>query len=106
MAQAVTDIVAQEYDLIFSIGHIFTRRALEVLDSTGNNVMPLLFTAVKWPVEQGIIRSLKKPGGNATGIMREGCLPLMGAYFVQSLQPMVSVKKFLFPILWVVKVAI
>ena len=97
MAQTVENIVSQGYDLIFTIGQIFTRQALETLMEQRHEDIPLVFSAVKWPVEHGIVTSVKKTGCNATGVIREGFSPLAGAYLIEKIQRILPLKKLLIP---------
>ena len=57
------EIVRLNVDLIFAVG---TAGALAAKQATG--VIPIVMAYVGDPVEQGLVASLARPGGNATGL--------------------------------------
>ncbi len=52
----------EKIDLLFTTGTRSTLPAIEIIKD-----IPIVFTAVAAPVRSGIVKSLKKPGGNVTG---------------------------------------
>ena len=63
--QLARDLIKLECDLIFAIGSEHAARALR----DARSPVPIVFLAVDYdPLEQGIVKSLARPGGNLTGV--------------------------------------
>jgi putative ABC transport system substrate-binding protein len=60
----IENLLAQDIDLLFSVGNLATLRAKHAVEGTD---MPVVFGAVARPVDKGIVKSLSQPGGNLTG---------------------------------------
>ncbi|MEA1922431.1 MAG: ABC transporter substrate-binding protein [Pseudomonadota bacterium] len=60
-------LVAADYDLIFSITTPVTR-AIQAALAASKAEMPVVFTAVADPLGSKIVDSLRRPGGNFTGV--------------------------------------
>jgi len=63
--EKIREVFAQDLDLLYTMGINVDLRAKELLKGTD---MPVLFSGSSWPVENGLVYSLKHPGGNMTGI--------------------------------------
>jgi putative ABC transport system substrate-binding protein len=57
--------VAQDVDLIFTMGTQATSQAKQAVEGTD---IAVIFAPVINPVEEGIVESVRQPGGNVTGI--------------------------------------
>lgn len=90
MVNQLIKMQKNKFDAIVTVGYIFTRTALNVLSQYEENSPPVVFAGVKWPVEQGIINSIRRPGGFMTGVLREGPSPLMQAYLIEHLPMKIS----------------
>jgi len=64
----VESIIKKDYDLFFTFGLSTTLIAHNALQKSGKKI-PFLFTGISSPEEYGIIESLERPGGNATGVI-------------------------------------
>jgi putative ABC transport system substrate-binding protein len=68
-SQAIDDemesLLAQDVDLILSVGGLPTRRAKQAVEGTD---MPVVFGLVSNPVGLGIVESIARPNGNLTGV--------------------------------------
>lgn len=62
--QIVTDVIADEVDAIVPIA---TPTAVLFQSATEDNQIPVIFSAVSNPVEDGLVASADKPGANITG---------------------------------------
>jgi putative ABC transport system substrate-binding protein len=58
-------LVAQDVDLIFTIG---TQATLQAKQAVAGTDVPVVFAPVINPVEEGVVESIRQPGGNVTGI--------------------------------------
>jgi putative ABC transport system substrate-binding protein len=65
-------LVAHDVDLIFTIGTQATWQAKQAVEGTD---IPVIFAPVIDPVEEGIVESIRRPGGNVTGIQSGNALP-------------------------------
>lgn len=81
------NIVNEKFDVILTMGQTSSLMLRHFYDDYPEpDKLPTgLFAAVKWPIEQGIVDSLKRPGGRITGIMREGSSPFIHARFIAAL---------------------
>lgn len=68
----IKKLLVQDIDLFVTFGEGVALRAKELLKETN---MPVIFAAEAWPVEDGLVKSLKHPGGNMTGIRPADSLP-------------------------------
>jgi putative ABC transport system substrate-binding protein len=59
----IRGLLSQDLDLIFAMGKL----ALSVKELVKGD-MPILFAGNAYPVETGLVQSLKRPGGNITGV--------------------------------------
>ncbi len=55
----------QKVDLILTIGSTTTKAAMKVVEGTD---MPIITVPILNPVEEGIVASINRPGGNVTGV--------------------------------------
>jgi putative ABC transport system substrate-binding protein len=58
-------LVAQDVDLIFTMGTQATLQAKQAVEGTD---IPVVFAPVINPAEEGIVASIRQPGGNVTGV--------------------------------------
>ena len=98
IAQQVNSIFDDGYDILITVGYISARVVSECYTRREPKFLKTktVFTAAKWPVEQGIIKSIKRPGKSMTGIMREGQSPLMQSHFIEHISEL-AIKKILIP---------
>jgi putative ABC transport system substrate-binding protein len=61
--QFASELLAWQPDVFFTGGTIATRLAMEAAPT-----IPIVFVQVNDPVRQGLVASLARPGGNATGL--------------------------------------
>ena len=61
----IESLLAQDVDLIFTMGTLPTLRAKQAVEGTD---IPVVFAPVVNPVEEGVVESVPHPGGNVTGI--------------------------------------
>ena len=66
---SLEDLIEKKPDLIFSIT---TPATLKVKRAVGERNIPIAFCQVTDPVGDGIVSSLREPGGNVTGIQSRG----------------------------------
>lgn len=64
--QVLKEMVAADVDLIFSTTTVSTRAAQQATANTG---IPIVFTPLIDPVAAGLVKSVKQPGGNSTGLI-------------------------------------
>lgn len=67
LPELAAGLVAKKVDVIWASGVRATLAAMQLTDS-----IPIVFWGVPYPVEQGVIASLSRPGGNVTGIAFTG----------------------------------
>jgi len=60
----IKNLLAQDVDLLFSVGNLATLRAKQAVEGTD---IPIVFGAAN-PVEEGLVESISHPGGNLTGV--------------------------------------
>ena len=65
----IKNLLAQDIDLLLTIGNLSTIDAKQILAGTD---VPILFAAVSDPVQEGMVASLRRPGGNITGVQVAG----------------------------------
>jgi putative ABC transport system substrate-binding protein len=63
MAELAVDVVRRNPDVIWAVGPDAALAAARVTTS-----IPIVFWGVSYPVEQGLVESLSRPGRNVTGI--------------------------------------
>jgi putative ABC transport system substrate-binding protein len=68
----IESLLAQDVDLIFTIGTLPTLRAKQAVEGTD---IPVVFAPVINPVEEGVVESIRHPGGNVTGIQNGTIIP-------------------------------
>lgn len=68
----IQSLLAQDVDLLFTLGTLPTARAKQAVKDTD---VPVVFAPVINPVGQGIVESLRHPGGNITGVQRGNTIP-------------------------------
>jgi ABC-type uncharacterized transport system substrate-binding protein len=59
-----SDLVSRKVDVIATEGGLVAARAAKHATST----IPIVFLAISDPVEDGLVASLARPGGNMTGL--------------------------------------
>lgn len=79
-------LLAQDIDLLITTGNKVALRAKQLFKGTD---MPVIFSSDPWPVENGIIESLRHPGGNLTGIRFPDTAPKL-LEILQSIDPGLS----------------
>lgn len=62
--QIGSEVVSDKYDMVIPIA---TMAAQSMQNATEESNTPVVFAAVTDPVSAGLVKSLKKPGGNVTG---------------------------------------
>lgn len=67
LPELAAGLVGRKVDVIWASGVRATLAAMRLTDS-----IPIVFWGVPYPVEQGVIASLARPGGNVTGIAFTG----------------------------------
>lgn len=58
-------LMDQNVDIFFTIGTLTTKAAKKAVEGTD---IPVVFTPVINPVEEGVVASISNPGGNVTGV--------------------------------------
>ncbi|MBV6400399.1 MAG: hypothetical protein CNIPEHKO_00684 [Anaerolineales bacterium] len=58
-------LMEQKVDIFFTVGTLTTKAAKKAVEGTD---IPVVFTPVINPVEEGIVASIANPGGNVTGV--------------------------------------
>ncbi|MBT3390042.1 MAG: ABC transporter substrate-binding protein [Chloroflexi bacterium] len=69
MAAQVEEFIAADVDMIFSVT---TDASTAVMEANQAAQIPVVFAAVRDPVEAGFVESLIQPGGNMTGVLASG----------------------------------
>ncbi len=65
IAGEVKNLLAQDVDMLFTVGNLPTVTAKRAVAGTDT---PVVFGSMMNPVEEGVVVSLRQPGGNVTGI--------------------------------------
>jgi putative ABC transport system substrate-binding protein len=65
-------LVAQDVDLILTIGTQATLQAKRAVEGTD---IAVIFAPIINPVEEGIVESIRRPGGNVTGVQSGNTVP-------------------------------
>jgi putative ABC transport system substrate-binding protein len=60
----IENLLAQDVDLLFSVGNLATLQAKQAVEGTD---IPAVFGSVLDPVGEGLVESIAHPGGNLTG---------------------------------------
>lgn len=63
LRQLAAELVARKVDVILTGGHTATRAAMEA-----TSTIPIVFGSASDPLGSGFVKSLARPGGNATGL--------------------------------------
>jgi putative ABC transport system substrate-binding protein len=61
----IESLLAQEVDLLFVLG---TPPALQAKQAVEGTDVPVIFSPVVNPVEEGVVDDIRRPGGNVTGV--------------------------------------
>lgn len=61
----IKNLLAQDVDMLFTIGNLPSIMAKQAVAGTD---IPVVFGSMMNPVEEGIVVSLRQPGGNVTGV--------------------------------------
>jgi putative ABC transport system substrate-binding protein len=83
----VRDLLARQVEVIVTVANPITRAAREVTRS-----VPIVMASATNPVEQGLVQSLARPGGNVTGLMLDVGPEIFGKrlQLLKELQPGIS----------------
>jgi len=65
----IEKLLAQDIDLLLSLGNEVGLRAKKAVEGTD---MPVLVSACYRPIEAGLIETMRRPGGNITGVASAG----------------------------------
>ena len=68
----VRGLLAQKVDLLLTMGTLPTRVAKQVVEGTN---IPVVFSPVINPVDEGLVQSVTRPGGNVTGVQNGTTIP-------------------------------
>jgi putative ABC transport system substrate-binding protein len=68
----IESLLAQDVDLFLTMGTLPTLRAKQAVEGTD---IPVVFAPVINPVEEGVVESIRHPGGNVTGIQLGNDIP-------------------------------
>ena len=67
----IKGLMAQDIDLLVSVGTLPSVRAKDLVEPD----IPIVFSAFATPVERGIVKSIRNPGGNVTGVRLVNHIP-------------------------------
>ncbi len=81
LAELAAELVRKRVDVIYAFGP-----DAAVAAARATKTIPIVFWAVPYPVEQGLIKSYARPGGNVTGAMQQPANPT--EFFTKQLQLM------------------
>ena len=73
-------VAALKVDLLFTLGTIATVSAKKAVEGTK---IPVVFAPVVNPVGEGVVASLRHPGGNVTGVQRGAVVPKALEWLIQ-----------------------
>jgi len=68
----IQSLLAQDVDLIFTMGTLPTHQAKQAVEGTD---LPVIFAPVINPLEEGLIKSIRQPGGNVSGVQNGNAIP-------------------------------
>jgi putative ABC transport system substrate-binding protein len=68
----IESLLAQDVDLLFTLGTVPVSRAKQAVEGTD---IPVIFAPVVNPVGEGVVESIRHPGGNVTGIQLSNEFP-------------------------------
>ena len=68
----VRGLLAQKVDLLLTMGTLPTRVAKQVVEGTN---VPVVFSPVINPVDERLVQSVTRPGGNVTGVQNGTTIP-------------------------------
>jgi putative ABC transport system substrate-binding protein len=68
----IESLLAQDVDLLFTMGTLPTLRAKQAVKGTD---IAVVFAPLINPVEEGVVESIRHPGGNVTGVQNGNTLP-------------------------------
>ena len=68
----VRGLLAQKVDLLLTMGTLPTRMAKQAVEGTN---VPVVFSPVINPVDEGLVQSVTRPGGNVTGVQNGTTIP-------------------------------
>jgi len=68
----VRGLLAQKVDLLLTMGTLPTRMAKQAVEGTN---VPVVFGPVINPVQEGLVQSVTRPGGNVTGVQNGTTIP-------------------------------
>ena len=68
----VRGMLADKVDLLLTMGTLPTRAAKQAVEGTS---IPVVFGPVINPVEEGLVQSITRPGGNVTGVQNGTTIP-------------------------------
>src|SRR5687767_8004977 len=68
----VRALLAQKVDLLLTLGTLPTRMAKQAVEGTS---IPVVFAPVINPVDEGLVQSVTRPGGNVTGVQNGTTIP-------------------------------
>lgn len=66
------ELLSQDLDLLLVIGKELSSQAKKLVEGTS---MPVIFGGTPWPVKEGLVDSLRHPGGNLTGVKFVDTIP-------------------------------
>jgi putative ABC transport system substrate-binding protein len=91
ITKGIKTLLAQDIDLLLTMGNKTALLAKQLVRGTD---IPVIFSSNPWPVESGMVESLKHPGGNLTGIRFPDTTPKT-LEMLQSIDP--GIKKVVIP---------
>ena len=72
VGREVSALLAQKVDLLLTLGTLPTRMAKRAVEGTK---IPVVFGPVINPLEEGLVQSITRPGGNVTGVQNGTTIP-------------------------------
>jgi len=61
----IESLLTQDVDMLLTLGNVPATVAKQAVEGTD---MPIVFGPIMYPVEEGVVESLRHPGGNLTGV--------------------------------------